>query len=113
SRIHSLYCFGEFADTLAVARAKFGIDMRVPAFDRRIFEFCIGIPEGQYLNKGIDRWLIRRAMKGRLPDVVLYKNKLGVQAADWFPRLTRERNYIAAELKRLGKNSDVASIIDL
>ena len=94
-------------------RAKFGIDVRTPAFDRRLVEFCIGIPQDQYLRNGCDRWLIRRAMKGRLPDVVLANKKLGVQAADWFPRLTRERNRIAAEVKRLAQNSEVASIIDL
>src|SRR5262249_16612306 len=60
-----------------------------------------------------ERWLIRRAMKGRLPDAVLYNNKRGVQAADWYPRLTRERNHILEELKRLGANADVASMIDL
>ena len=91
----------------------FGIDIRTPAFDRRVVEFCIGIPEDQYLRKGCDRWLIRRAMKGRLPDAVLYKKKRGVQAADWYPRLTRERDHIAKKVKSLAANADVASIIDL
>ena len=52
-------------------------------------------------------------MQGRLPDVVLANKKKGVQSADWFARLSRERCQIAAELKRLAANSDVASIIDL
>ena len=37
----------------------------------------------------------------------------GFKSADWFPRLTRERNRITAEVKRLAQNSDVASIVDL
>ena len=78
-----------------------------------VVEFCIGIPEDQYLRKGCDRWLIRRAMKGRLPDVVLYKKKYGLQAADWYPRLTRERDHIAEKVKHLAANDDVASIFDL
>ena len=94
-------------------RAAFGVDIRTPAFDRRLVEFCIGIPEDQYFRKGCDRWLIRRAMKGRLPDVVLYNKKTGEQASDWYPRLTRERNRIAEEVKRLAANADVASIVDL
>ena len=52
-------------------------------------------------------------MQGKLPDVVLSNKKKGVQSADWFVRLSRERYQIAAELKRLAENSDVASIIDL
>ena len=75
ARIHDFHCYCETADWFAKLRAGFGIDIRTPAFDRRLVEFCIGIPEDQYLRKGRDRWLIRRAMKGRLPDVVLYKKK--------------------------------------
>jgi asparagine synthase (glutamine-hydrolysing) len=108
-----LHCYGETADWFAKVRANFGIDIRAPAFDRRIVEFCIGIPEDQYLRKGCDRWLIRRAMQGRLPDTVLANRKWGVQSAEWFSRLTRERNCIRAELKRLTDYPDVTSIVDL
>jgi len=113
TRITDFHCYCETADWLARMRAAFGVDIRTPAFDRRLVEFCIGIPEDQYFRKGCDRWLIRRAMKGRLPDVVLYNKKTGEQASDWYPRLTRERNRIAEEVKRLAANADVASIVDL
>jgi asparagine synthase (glutamine-hydrolysing) len=113
ARILSFHSYCETADWYAKLRANFGIDVRTPAFDRRLVEFCIGIPQDQYLRNGNDRWLIRRAMQGRLPDVVLANKKKGVQSADWFARLSRERHQIAAELKRLAANSDVASIIDL
>ena len=78
-RIRAFNSFVETADWFAKVRAKFGIDIRTPAFDRRLVEFCIGIPQDQYLRNGCDRWLIRRAMKGRLPDVVLANKKSGVQ----------------------------------
>jgi len=112
-RIADFNCYCESADWLAKLRAGFGIDFRTPAYDRRLVELCIGIPEDQYYRKGRNRWLIRRAMKGRLPDVVLYNNSSGAQAADWYPRLTRERNNIAEEVKRLAANVEVASIVDL
>jgi asparagine synthase (glutamine-hydrolysing) len=113
ARIRSFNYYCETADWFAKLRANFGIDCRTPAFDRRLVEFCIGIPQDQYLRKGHDRWLIRRAMQGRLPDVILSNKKSGVQSTDWFERLSRERYQIAAELKRLAENSEVASIIDL
>src|SRR5262249_51893359 len=113
SRIRDLHSYCEAADWFAKVRAHFGVDVRTPALDRRLVEFCIGIPEDQYLREGCERWLLRRAMKGRLPDAVLYNKKRGAQAADWYLRLTRERNHIAGELKRLAANADVASIIDL
>src|SRR5262249_37747132 len=67
ARISGLRSYSETADWFTKLRAHFGIDAREPAFDRRLFEFCLGIPEDQYLRKGQDRWLIRRAMRGRLP----------------------------------------------
>jgi asparagine synthase (glutamine-hydrolysing) len=113
ARVNDFHCYSETADWFAKLRASFNIDIRAPAFDRRVVEFCIGIPEDQYLRKGCERWLIRRAMKGRLPDGVLLKKKYGAQAVDWYPRLTRERSHIAEKVKRLAANSDVASIIDV
>ena len=112
-RIKDLHCYCDTADWFAKLRAEYGIDMRAPAFDQRLFELCIGIPEDQYLRKGCQRWLIKRAMQGRLPDSVLSNTRTGAQAADWFVRLTRERKQITAELKRLSGNPEVSSIIDL
>jgi len=112
-RIRDLQMESEVADLYAKVRAIFRLDFRTPAFDRRVVEFCIGIPQDQYLREGRDRWLIRRAMEGRLPDRVLNKRKWGVQAADWYPRLTRDRNQIAKRVKRLSENPEVASILDM
>ena len=103
----------EMADWYAKLRARFSLDIRSPACDRRLVEFCLGIPEDQYLREGRDRWLIRRAMEGRLPDIVVNQKKCGAQAADWFPRLTRARHRIAEEVKRLAENPEVASILDM
>jgi asparagine synthase (glutamine-hydrolysing) len=105
------YC--ETADWFGRVRANFGIDIRTPAFDRRVVEFCIGIPEDQYLNDGRDRWLIRRAMKGRLPEIVLNNVKTGVQSSDWFTRLARERDSFRKELQRVAQDGEIKSILDL
>lgn len=113
AQIRALHSFADTADRFAQVRAIFGIDIRTPAFDRRLVEFCVGLPQSQYLRDGQDRWLIRRAMKGRLPHSVLSNRDNGVQAADWYPRLTREREHLIAEVNRLKQNSTVAAVIDL
>jgi len=113
TRINEFHNFCETADWYAKVRATFGIDTRTPAFDRRLIEFCIGVPNDQYRRNGNERWLIKRAMQGRLPQLVLSNAKNGDQAADWFRRLTRERKNIAAEIKRLAHNSEVSEIVDL
>jgi asparagine synthase (glutamine-hydrolysing) len=112
-RINDFRIYCETADWFAKVRARFGIDIRTPAFDRRLVEYCIGVPQDQYLRAGRDRWLIRRAMEGRLPDVVLNQSKCGAQAADWFPRLTRHRNQIAKEVNRLAMNPELVSMFDM
>jgi asparagine synthase (glutamine-hydrolysing) len=113
SRINDFHCYCEAADWFAKIRASFGIDCRIPSFDRRLVEFCVGIPEEQFLRGGNERWLIKRAMRGRLPDIMLNNNKRGAQAADWYLRLTRERTLIAKEVKRLTTNPEVSSMIDM
>jgi asparagine synthase (glutamine-hydrolysing) len=112
-RINDFRGYCETADWFARVRARFGVDIRAPAIDRRVVEFCIGIPEDQYLRAGRDRWLIRRAMEGRLPDNVLNQEKCGAQAADWFPRLSRQRDRLAKEVKRLAGNPEIASMFDM
>jgi asparagine synthase (glutamine-hydrolysing) len=52
-------------------------------------------------------------MEGRLPDAVLNQKKTGAQAADWYPRLSRARNAIADEVRRLTENPEVSSILDM
>jgi asparagine synthase (glutamine-hydrolysing) len=113
SRVADFGAYCESADWFAKVRANFRLDIRTPAFDRRLVEFCIGIPTEQYLHHGCDRWLIRRAMEGRLPNNVLRKKKWGAQAADWFTRMTRDRNRMTEEIRRLAQNTEVASIIDM
>jgi asparagine synthase (glutamine-hydrolysing) len=108
-----LNCYCETADWFGKVRANFGIDIRTPAADRRVVEFCLGIPQDQFLRQGCERWLIKRAMQGRLPDAVLANKKKGVQSADWFSRLAREKGAIRAELTRLQKHADVVSILDI
>jgi asparagine synthase (glutamine-hydrolysing) len=72
-----------------------GIEMRDPTGDPRVLGFCYSVPERIFRDPvtGSDRWLIREAMQGRLPDAVRLNRRRGRQAADLVPRL---RNSAAA-----------------
>ena len=52
------------------AAAAFSVDLRFPFWDKRLIEFCVAIPSDQKLNKGLNRMVMRRAMKGTLPESV-------------------------------------------
>src|SRR5581483_1732479 len=81
--------------------AGWGIDMRDPTADRRLFEFCLSVPTDQFMQGGAPRALARRALADRLPAEVLDAPLKGYQAADWHEGLTAARDEVAAEVERL------------
>jgi len=72
-----------------------GFEIRDPTADARVLAFCYSVPDRIFIDpeSGLDRWLIREAMKGRLPESVRMNRRRGRQAADLVPRL---RNSAAA-----------------
>jgi asparagine synthase (glutamine-hydrolysing) len=55
------------------AAARWGVEPRDPYLDRRVVEFCVTLPGAQRLDQGWPKPILRRAMKGRLPDSVLWR----------------------------------------
>tara|TARA_X000000368_G_scaffold134603_1_gene105592 strand:+ start:184 stop:813 length:630 start_codon:yes stop_codon:yes gene_type:complete len=48
-----------------------GIEMRFPFFDLRLIEFCICLPLEEKNKNGINRYILRKAMKGIVPEKIL------------------------------------------
>jgi len=97
----------------AAFRSMFGVDSRCPLADVRLAEFSLALPEEQQLRDGQPRSLVRRAMVGRLPPEVLANYRRGLQAADWFERLTSVRHTLPAELDRLERCDLACRALDL
>lgn len=91
----------------------FGVQTRDPTGDMRLLEFCLSLPEEQYMREGEARWLVRRAMRGRVPPVILGNRHRGLQAADAFVSLRSSRLRIAGELDLIESCSLVRSAIDI
>jgi asparagine synthase (glutamine-hydrolysing) len=53
--------------------ARAGIEARYPFFDRRLGEFCLRLPENQRQRGTVWKWVLRNAMRGRLPERVRMK----------------------------------------
>lgn len=90
-----------------------GIPSRDPTAYRPLVEFCMGIPDDQYLRGGKRRWLARRMLQGRIPDMVLNETRRGRQAVDWSVRIARDRDALIDELAALAKNPAMARRLDL
>jgi asparagine synthase (glutamine-hydrolysing) len=93
--------------------AGWGIDVRDPAADRRLFEFCLSVPEEEYLAGGVPRSLARRAFADRLPESVRSERRKGYQAADWHEGLSRSRAELEEEIARLSASPLACEALDL
>jgi asparagine synthase (glutamine-hydrolysing) len=114
ARREFLQRIGEFSDGFfAGCEARFDLDVRDPTADTRLVEFCLSLPEDQYLRNGQSRWLIRRAMANRLPSEILDNRQRGLQAADWFARALPHQDRMLAELARFGESRLARGAIDL
>jgi asparagine synthase (glutamine-hydrolysing) len=60
----------EMADQAA---APFDVEVRFPFWDRRLVEFCLGLPAHVKICDGRTRWILRQAMEGLLPKTVQWR----------------------------------------
>ena len=91
----------------------FGLNVLDPTADRRLMEFCLSLGAAHYHNGAQDRWLIRRAMVGRLPDCIRLARQRGRQSADLVARVHGQINEVDATLTRLAQHPLVGTVINL
>jgi asparagine synthase (glutamine-hydrolysing) len=51
-------------------RARIGLETRQPFFDRRLIEFACALPNDQMRRDGLERYVVRNAMRGILPEMI-------------------------------------------
>lgn len=82
----------------------FSVEARVPFLDYRVVELSLGLPDVEKLGRGISKGVLRRAMRGIVPDVVLdRRDKLGFVTAE---PLWMRRDHSARFRKELSKAID-------
>ena len=113
SRLSSLANIDYDGDWLAAEKAYSGVESRDPTSDIDVVSYCFGIPPEQYLVENTDRSLIRRAMWGQLPEIVLTNLRRGMQSADWYEKLGERREQLAADISRLAASPLSRKAIDL
>jgi len=67
--------------------ARHGIEMRDPTGDSRFMEFCLAIPETQFMRRGQNRFILRSVYGDALAPSTLTARTRGMQGADWQVRL--------------------------
>jgi asparagine synthase (glutamine-hydrolysing) len=90
----------------------FGIDSRDPTADARVLAFTMSVPDGIFRSPedGSSGWLIREAMRGRVPEQVRLNRRKGLQAADLVNRLRACSEDVNAALEELRAGPAVAYV---
>jgi len=92
----------------------FGVEKRDPTRDKRVIEFCINLPENQWVRDGEERRFIRHAMEGCMPDKVRLNTTVrGRQAADWMQRIAPEWAAVYKEMETIGDNELERKYLDI
>ncbi|MGZ8311521.1 MAG: XrtA/PEP-CTERM system amidotransferase [Allosphingosinicella sp.] len=80
------------------------LEAREPLLDHRLVEFAARLPARMRLRGGTGKWLMKRALAGRLPDEILHRRKMGfvTPVGAWF------RGPLAAEARAIAHGSALA-----
>lgn len=89
-----------------------GLQVRDPTADVRVLAFSLSVPDHIFMDPktGLDRWLVREAMKGRLPDEVRLNRGRGRQAADLVTRLRMYADEVECALDELAHGAAPAYV---
>ncbi|MBN2148753.1 MAG: hypothetical protein JW726_15300 [Anaerolineales bacterium] len=98
----------------AESGAAAGLEVRDPTADVRVLAFTLSVPDRVFIDPqtGLDRWLIRAAMQGLLPDEVRLNRARGRQAGDLVPRLRACAAEVELALEELAAGP-AAAYVDL
>ena len=111
---HALYLEqADFGPFHAASQAATSIEFRDPTADKRVYDFCYAIPPEQYLVGGHSRSLVRRAMKGRLPDAAIKRYARGLQGADWYLSIKEALPALREELHLQQQSPEACRTLDL
>ena len=62
------------ADRMTMANS---VELRVPFLDHRVIEYAATIPSNMKIRRGVGKWILKLAMKNRLPRKILTRKKMG------------------------------------
>jgi len=96
------------------------LEARVPLLDHPLVEFACGLPAGLRMRGAESKYLLKRVLRGRVPDAVLTRPKqgFGVPLAVWFSRILptffRDRLGETTRLGEVGVRAGaVGALLDL
>jgi asparagine synthase (glutamine-hydrolysing) len=62
------------ADKMTMANS---VELRVPLLDHKVLEFAARLPRNQKVRRWTMKYLLRKVLRGRIPEEILYRRKAG------------------------------------
>ncbi|CAH1207793.1 Asparagine synthetase [glutamine-hydrolyzing] 3 [Paenibacillus allorhizoplanae] len=93
---------------------RYKLQGRDPTNDLRVVRFCLSLPVDQYIQKGMDRALIRRSMQNLLPDDIRLNQLVrGVQGTDAIHRMIPKWSAFMDEVQQLSKDPMASELLNV
>lgn len=69
-----------------IASMAFGLEARSPLLDQEFVQMAAAIPSNLKLNKGVSKYILKKALVKRLPPEIIYRDKRGfsIPIDNWF-----------------------------
>jgi asparagine synthase (glutamine-hydrolysing) len=102
------------SETLNAFRSLYGLDFTMPLGDMRLLEFCLAIPDDQFLRDGTDRYLARRLLRAAgVPAAITENRTRGYQHPEWFAHMDGMRDTLPEQIERLRRSPTARRLIDV
>ena len=92
----------------------FGIELRDPCTNKELMEYFFSIPNEVFFDEHYNhRMVVKRMMKGKIPDSVLFAKKGGLQSADIVYRAKAQQQEITAAIEAVKCSAAANHYIDI
>ena len=83
------------------------LEARVPFLDHKFVELAMSIPEAVKTRNGVLKYILKKAVRGVIPDQLIDRKKqgFGVPVYEWYQ--TKFGEYLAKEMKDFCENTDL------
>lgn len=93
---------------------RYGVWDRDPTNDLRVIQFCLALPDKQYVQDGLERSFLRRVTKNALPDKVrLNQISRGFQGGDIIHRMANKWSSFTEEIAQMFMDDRIAELINI
>jgi asparagine synthase (glutamine-hydrolysing) len=105
-----VYYSDHMIDTLGTAafsntnRFLYDVELLDPTADKRIIEFCLRTPPEIFSHNEKTRLLVKNSLRNLLPECIRERTTRGMQAADWYLNVEKQKDQLKATLHSWEKN---------